>query len=255
MLSKDDLLQSFASVDEYAGCYFFQHKLPKSTYEYCLKNADEQDLLVISENISDRDFSVAVADQAPDCLSQDKAVVFAISPNKYGFSHALVVPNTYHGSLKGRLESKRGNLYLCIPMHRCDFSGAESEAEFKEMIQRMIPIFRWDRNVCPKIKVYFDNPVTATGVDEAGVLMKYPALLAEIDNLSGVVSGFVEVTNSNGDVVEVLSASKGVFTLIRNRKDEEVLIHSKLVEALNSFVLMGSYPNSRGSFHCFAPNK
>ncbi|MDZ3991666.1 hypothetical protein PspTeo4_11240 [Pseudomonas sp. Teo4] len=105
------------------------------------------------------------------------------------------------------------------------------------MIQRMIPVFRWDRDVCPKIKVYFDNPVTETGTHEAGVLMKYPTLLSEIDNLSGVVSGFIEVTNYKGDVVEILSASKGVFTLIRNRKDEDVLTHSKLVEALNSFVL------------------
>ncbi|MDZ3996060.1 hypothetical protein [Pseudomonas sp. Teo4] len=238
MFSKDDLLQSFASVDEYAGCYFFQHKLPKAIYEYCLKSAGEQDLLVISENISDRDFSVAVVGQAPVFLSQNKTALFKISPNEYGFTHALVVPNTYHGSLKGRLEGKRENLYLCIPIHRCEFSGAESEGEFKEMIQRMIPVFRWDRHVCPKIKVYFDNPATETGTNEAGVLMKYPTLLSEIDNLSGVVSGFIEVTNYKGDVVEVLSASKGVFTLIRNRKDEEVLSHSKLIEALRSFVLV-----------------
>ncbi|AJG13350.1 hypothetical protein RK21_01842 [Pseudomonas plecoglossicida] len=40
-------------------------------------------------------------------------------------------------------------------------------------------------------------------------------------------------------MVEVLSPKKEVFTLIRNRKDEEVLTHSKLVEALNGFVLAG----------------
>jgi hypothetical protein len=107
------------------------------------------------------------------------------------------------------------------------------------MIQRMIPVFRWGRSVCPKIKVYFDNPETEAGTVEAGVLMKFPTLLTEIDNLNGVVNGFVEVTNYKGEVVEVLSPSKEVFTLIRNRKDEEVLSHSQLVEALSSFVLAG----------------
>lgn len=239
MFSKDDLLQSFACVDEYAGCYFFQHKLPKVVYEYCLKSTDRKDLLVISEGISDRAFSVEVVERAPDSLSQDKTTIFDIAPNKYGFTHVLVVPNTYHGSLKGRLDGKRENLYLCIPIHRCEFSGSESEGEFKEIIQRMIPIFHWSRSVCPKIKVYFDNPGTEAGTDEAGVLMKYPTLLSEIENLNGVVSGFVEVTNYKGQVVEVLSPKKDVFTLVRNRKDEEVLTHSKLVEALNGFVLAG----------------
>lgn len=236
MFSKDDLLQSFASVDEYLGCYFFQHKLPKVTYEYCLHSTQKKDLLVISEGVSDRDFAVKVAGQAPDSLTQDEPCLFGLFPNKYGFTHALVVPNTYHGSLKGRLESKRGNLYLCIPIHRCEFSGTESEREFKEMIQRLIPVFRWDREGCPKIRVYFDNPSTEAGTDEAGVLMKYPTLLTEIDNLSGVVNGFIEITNYKGGVMEILSPEVEMFTLIRNRKDEEVLTRPQLVEALNGFV-------------------
>lgn len=239
MFSKGDLLQSFACVDEYAGCYFFQHKLPKVVYEYCLKSADRRDLLVISEGVSDREFSLVVVEQAPESLSQDKSIIFDIAPNKYEFTHVLVVPNSYHGSLKGRLEAKRENLHLCIPIHRCEFSGGESEGEFKEMIQRMIPVFRWSRKVCPKIKVYFDNPGTETGTDEAGVLMKYPTLLSEIENLGGVINGFIEITNYKGEVVEVLSPKKEVFTLVRNRKDEEVLTYSQLVEALNGFVFAG----------------
>ncbi|MGG6348715.1 hypothetical protein [Pseudomonas putida] len=240
MFSKGDLLQSFSSVDEFAGCYFFQHKLPKVVYQYCLKSSDEKDLLVISEGLSDRAFSVEVVEQVPRSLDQGEVIIFNISQNKYGFTHALVLPNTYHGSLKGRLESKRDNLFLCIPIHRCEFSGGESEAEFKEMIRRSIPVFRWDRNVCPKIKVYFDNPGTEAGTDEAGVLMKYPTLLSEIESLNGVVSGFIEITNYRGGVVEVLSPKKEVFTLIRNRKDEQVLTHSRLVEAVHDFVFAGN---------------
>jgi hypothetical protein len=83
---------------------------------------------------------VEVVEQAPDSLSQDKTKKFDIAPNKYGFTHVLVVPNTYHGSLKGRLDAKRDTLHLCIPIHRCEFAGCESEGEFKEMIQRIMPI-------------------------------------------------------------------------------------------------------------------
>jgi len=237
MISKDDLLQSFASVDEFLGCYFFSHKLPKVTYAYCLDSGLKKDLLIISEGASDRAFAVSVVEQAPGDLTQDAPQVFEILPNKYGFTHALVVPNTYHGSLKGRLENKRENLFLCIPMHRCEFAGDESESEFKNMIQRLIPVFRWDRGVCPKIRVYFDNPGTEAGTDESGVLMKYSTLLTEVENLSGVLSGFIEVTNYRGGVVEILSPKAGIFTLIRNRKDEETLDHAQLVEALNGFVL------------------
>ncbi|MGN8357276.1 hypothetical protein [Pseudomonas alloputida] len=235
MFSKDDLLQSFASVEEYSGCYFFQHNLPKVTYEYCLNSTPDKDVLVISENMTNRDFAAKVTAQAPSTLTQVKPEIFAIQPNEYGFTHALAVPNTYHGSLKGRLEGKRENLYLCIPIHRCEFSGGESEREFKEMIQRLIPVFRWDRSVCPKINVYFDNPGTEAGTHEAGVLMKYPTLLAEVDNLSGVINGFIEVTNYKGDVVEILSPRAGEFTFIRNRKDEVVLSRPQLLEALEAF--------------------
>jgi len=41
---------------------FFQHKLPKVVYEYCLKSADRKDLLIISEGVSDRAFSVGVVE-------------------------------------------------------------------------------------------------------------------------------------------------------------------------------------------------
>ncbi|HGY9626661.1 TPA: hypothetical protein ACOJM5_003046 [Pseudomonas putida] len=239
MFSQDDLLQSFASVDEFAGCYFFQHKLPKVVYEYCLKSTGRQDLLVISEGLSDRAFAVELVKQVPESLIQGETAIFDIYPNKYGFTHAIVVPNTYHGSLKGRLENKRENLFLCIPIHRCEFSGRETEGEFKEMIQRIIPVFRWDRAVCPKLKVYFDNPQTEAGTHEVGVLMKYSTLLTEIENLNGVASGFIEITNFKEKVVEVLSPKKDEFTLIRDRKNEELLRHSQLVEELSDFVLVG----------------
>lgn len=65
MFSKQDLLESFPVVDERdSGYYFFQHKLPKLVYEYCLKSAVDQDLLTVTEDTTDRDFAIKVVDQA-----------------------------------------------------------------------------------------------------------------------------------------------------------------------------------------------
>lgn len=236
MFTKDDLLRSYTGVEEDGDYYFFQLELSDTFDEYCLKSADGLDLLVISENIVDREFSKSVLSQASGVFSQNKVSIFKISENKYGFTHSLILPNTYHGVFKGKLEHKRENLYLCVPIYRCEFSGDESAEEFKSMIQRMIPVFSWDRKVCPKIKIYFDNPETESGTDEAGALIKYPTLLSEIENLNGVCSGFIELTNYKGGVIEILSPQRDVFTLIRNRKDEEDMDLSMLTEALDRFL-------------------
>ncbi|WP_178082895.1 hypothetical protein [Pseudomonas sp. GW456-12-1-14-TSB6] len=235
MFSKEDLLLAFASVENIAEHYFFQHKLPAITYEYCLKSEAHQDILVISEDITDKDFSIAVIKQTPDLLNSKKPTIFEISKNNYGFTHAIAVPSTYHESLKGRLEAKRENLYLCIPIFRCEFTGDEDKREFKEMMQRTIPIFQWKRMIAPKIRVYFDNPKTGAGTSEAGAIITYHTLLSEIENLNGVINGFIEITNYEEKIIEILSPANNAYTLIRNRKDEEVMDIASIIRHLKDF--------------------
>lgn len=66
--------------------------------------------------------------------------------------------------------------------------------------------------------------------------MTFATLISEVKNLSGIVNGFIEITNYTGDVVEVLSTSEGAFTLIRNRKDEEAMDVDSLRSMLEHFV-------------------
>jgi len=237
MVSKKDLLLSFDIIDEYAGCLFFKYEMPKAVVQYCLRSTEKQDLLVVCEGAFDREFAVQIIRQSPVRLNKAIPGIFEISMNSYGFTHALVVPNNYHGILKGEHAYDRDKLLLCIPIYRSEFSGGESEFEFKEMIRRTVPVYRWDRDACPKITVYFDNPRTGGGSDESGILMRYVALLAEIENLEGVVNGFVEITNYKGEVIEVISPKKNEFVLIRDRKDEEFMTYSALVVLLNYFVM------------------
>lgn len=236
MFSKEDLLGAFPAVEESGhGYYFFQHTLPKAVFKYCLKSSYSRDFLTVSEDALDRDFAAFVLDPAPRLLSPLKPTLYNLADNDFGFTHVLAVPSSYHSSLKGGLESKREKLYLCIPIFRCEFSGDESEAEFKEMMQRMVPVFKWRRKVHPKLKVYFDNPRTGAGTYRAGALLKYPTLISEVENLNGVVSGFIEVTNHKGEVVEVLPPAPDTYSLIRNRSDEESMSLPEVIKDISVF--------------------
>ena len=236
MLSRKDLLVSFPIIEEgELGHYFFQHKLPKCVYEYCLKTSLHRDLLTVTEDTNDHGFAIEILDQAPRDLSHERPTLYELRENNYKFTHALAIPSSYHSSLKGKLESKRENLFLCSPIFRCEFAGDESETEFRDMISRMVPIFRWQRHAFPKLRVYFDNPATASGTDEQGVMMKLQTLASEIENLNGVVSGFIEITNYKSKVVEILSPKVDMYTLIRDRSDEVVLSAEELKREIIEF--------------------
>jgi len=241
MFHEADIRQSYSDVETHAGHYFFQLRLAETFDDHCLKSTPERDLLVISEAIVDRAFAMDVIRQASGDFSQDRVSRFDLKANPYGFTQALVLPNTYHGAFKGRFDAKRERLYLCVPIHRCEFSGDESADEFKAMLERTVYPFRWNRPVSPKVRVYFDNPVTGAGTDEEGVLMTYSTVLSEIGNLNGVVNGFIEITNYAGEVIEVLFPGQDQFTLIRHRSDETAVAVSlpQLMDALNRFVFDG----------------
>lgn len=236
MISKTDLLGAFTTVEESGnGHYFFQHSLPKNVIQYCLKSLPDMDLVTVCDDVVDTDFATVVLNHAPPTLSLLQPTVFKIADNNYGFSYAMAVPGNYHSSLKGALDLNREKLYLCIPIHRCEFSGKESEAEFKEAMNRVVPVFKWKRDAHPKLKVYFDNPDSGAGTCEDGALLRYSVLLSEIQNLNGVVNGFVEITNYKGEVVEVLSPALDNFTLIRNRSEEEAMSFPDLINQILAF--------------------
>ena len=83
--------------------------------------------------------------------------------------------------------------------------------------------------------MYFDNPRTGGGTDKDGAIVSLETLMAEIDNLNGVSSGFIEITNYRDEVIEVLSPEDGHYVLIRNRQDEEAMDRAGLVAAVETF--------------------
>ncbi|MBF7142725.1 MULTISPECIES: hypothetical protein [Pseudomonas] len=93
MLSKQGIALCFHAIETHeGGYYFFQHTLPQKTYHYSLKSGSAQDLIVAAENRVDRDFAIAVMDQAPKCLEPSRPTVYELDQNHYGFTHAMALP-------------------------------------------------------------------------------------------------------------------------------------------------------------------
>jgi len=233
MITRDDLLTTFAEVAEAHGCYFSKYVVATYVLYCCIRNAEGHDLAIASRNVDDPEFAASVVLNAPHRLSHDGPTIFEIPPSAYGFTHAMAVPSTYHGLLSHN--ANRTNLFLCIPIFRCEFIGNESFKEFDSSAHHIVGIYNWHRTREPKISVYFDNPRTGGGTYKKGAIVRLGVLIAEIDNLSGVNDGFIEITNYRNEVIEVLSPAEGHYVLIRNRQDEEAMDRAGLVAAVETF--------------------
>lgn len=235
MITKDDLLTTFGEVAEVHGCYFSKYVVATYVLYCCVRNAKGHDLAIASKNVDDPEFAASVVLNAPHHLSHDGPTIFEIPPSAYGFTHAMAVPSTYHGLLN-RIE-KRTSLFLCLPIFRCEFTGEESADDFRWSTHHIVEVNNWHRTRQPKISVYFDNPRTGGGTDKDGAIVSLETLIAEIDNLSGVSDGFIEITNYRGEVIEALSPAEDHYVLIRNRQDEEAMDRAGLVAAVETFTI------------------
>src|SRR5262249_23332806 len=196
----------------------------KATYYNYLEFAESpqgNDLLIVSQDLMDDEFATFVFSQLP---SEDRSTAVLrpkirdVATNKYNFSALLLAPPDYHSEFKGRLDAKRDHLVLCIPIHRCEFSGDETVEEFYTLRRYIVPTLNWRREVCPKIILRFDNPKTQGGtIHDCGVFANYETVVREVDLLNGVPKGFIEIINYKKQVIEISSPKDGVFVLIRER--------------------------------------
>jgi hypothetical protein len=181
---------------------------------------------VISQEVVDDDFArqILIAAQGDKIPSIKKVPLGA---NARGYSHLILAPAHYHAELKGRLDEERSSTILAIPIFHSEFSGDETVEEFLTLRRHLVPTRQWGRTVHPKIRLRFDNKMTGGGTGANYVLVKFDQLESEIDNLTGVGDGFIEVVNYKGDVIELLSSGEATFSLIRDRNDGGATIVSK----------------------------
>lgn len=212
----------------------------KKSYNYFFSINKIDKVVIVVERCCNGSFANLVVLSAESIPRTPKLVIFEIPSNEFKFTHALLVPPSYHGylnSVHGITDSDRSNLYLVIPIFRCEFTGHESVDLFKQVRADIVPTLDWCRNASPRISVYFDNPSTGTGSSESGVILSYDDLIWEVEKLSGVNTGFFEITNYKGEVIEVISPSVGQYGLIRNRRDQIEMPFDLLVRELRNFLI------------------
>lgn len=242
MLQQSDLENNFEDVTGlHGGILRFKDVTPAFTYYYYLLPASSTanwDLLVVSQDRADDGFASSILMQAKKLRIESSLQMVHMDANAYKFSALLLAPTTYHSYFKGRLDQQRQRLVLCLPVHRCEFSGAESVAEFVQMRRDIVQTLNWQREVQPKIVLRFYNPRTGSGTGDGAVLVRWTALLAEIANLDGVTDGFLEITNYAGHLVEVVSPASGNFRLIRDRDDRNSTIvdRARLITQILQFL-------------------
>ncbi len=222
MLNYSDLASNFSGViDVGNGVIKCKDALPRAVFYYYVKiaNGDGDDLLVVSENKEDDEFASLLFANVSMKEEHVGLSLYPLSNNNYGFSTILLASKDYHGYFKGRLDEKRNKLVLCLPVHRCEFSGTETLEEFFYLRREIVPTLNWSRTVSPKIEMRFDNPKTGGGTGDSSVFVKYDSVLREIANMEGVVNGFIEIINYSGSIVEIISPAVDQYVIIRNRDD------------------------------------
>jgi hypothetical protein len=221
MITISKLTNNFYPVEEVGnGIVRCADELPnKIIYTYfMLRSEGEKVPFVLSENVIDDDFAELVLASCGECNAAELEKV-GLSKNRYGFTHFLRVPYTYHSELKGRLDLDRPSTTLCIPIFDAEFSGTETPDEFTDLRRNIVATSNWNREIAPKIVFRFENGNTKGGTGDGYVFTKFDKVLKEIKNLVGVSNGFLELINFNGSIIEIVASGSANFRWIPDRDD------------------------------------
>ncbi|QDU00737.1 hypothetical protein V6x_04130 [Gimesia chilikensis] len=244
MISQQDIEANFPDIEYLASdILMFQDIVPafKFLYYFMPDHRSQRDLLLVTDGYRDDQFAQSIllaAQQLAGCQTGLTKHPFGM-PDKYGFTHLLLVPPDFHSYFKGRLDQERQELFLVLPIHQCEYSGNESRELFIEMRQRTNPALDWQREVTPQALLRFENPRTKGGAGNSnGVPVKYSLIDQEIRNLNGIESGFLEVTGVSGDYVEILSPSPDKYSF-RNQHDDEArtMSQDEVINAVWEFLV------------------
>jgi hypothetical protein len=173
-------------------------------------------LLIHSEGTNDDDFARAVLSEVEKYTAKRPRLPLKVPFDRsscYGFDAILAVPPTYHGVFEGTLDDRRQGVILCVPIHHFEFSGVETEAEFR-LIHFRINVWDWRRKAKPTCWVKFDNPKTGEGtIGKSFVLLDVPFVASAVKGLSGVKDGYLVARNYQQDSCEFRSSKRNEFVM------------------------------------------
>lgn len=225
MLSQSELELNFSEVKDLGkGVYRCKDVLPRITIYYYVRIGSlvgaSQDLLVVSENLADDDFARLIFTSVCGEVGSHGLHIVTLLKNQYGFPQVVIASAEYHSYFKGRLDRQRNSLFLCLPSYPCEFTGRETVDEFSLIRRDIVPSLNWRREMSPQVLLCFDNPKTKSSTGGREIYVKQSVVQREIDLLSGVINGFVEIVNYKREVIEVLSPATQEYILISDRNDE-----------------------------------
>lgn len=243
MIKKSDIESNFSDLSELPeNVLKFKDVVPAYTYVYYLQinAANNSDLLVVVQDAEDDYFSKLLLKEASShkCVKSGLAKFPLTCERKYSFTHLLLAPPDFHSYFKGRLDSKRTDLFLAIPIYNCEFNGKETVELFCRIRREIVSTLNWGREPSPLAMVRFDNPQTGGGTTgSTAVPIRYDLLLNEVRNIEGVASAFIEVNNYRGHRLELLSPELENYTIrIQDQPPEHNCLYVDIVEKIRRFL-------------------
>ena len=137
-----------------------------------------------------------------------------------------------HTSFKAEAPEVHLKTTVCFPIYNCEFTGNESTKEIFLMRRDFVSTVNWNRFPSPKILFRFDNPKTKAGtIGKKFGLIKMEVVKNEIENLSGVENGFMEILNFNERYLKINSHEKDSYEI--HDKNKKNILSGDLNQSLN----------------------
>lgn len=198
------------------------------------------DLLTTCEDGDDSDFAVHLLDHVAAWLRSGvpPAIIDLPVSNSYRFDAVFVLPSSYHAHLKGIMDDKHATLVYCVPIHRCEFTGRETSAEYRHW-QIRVAVERWKRQPYPYVSMMFENPKADYGgtMDRTSL----DSCISNLESLNGITNGHAKLTSYVGETLSIDSKKRGTFQIVcSNRKID--CKAADIASFVTSFATMGVAP-------------
>lgn len=189
--------------------------------------------LTICVDHDDDEFAIELLKNDVKPLEEPITIINTEFKNKK-FDSILMASGLYHRQLRGIVNENRSDFFLCLPIFKSEFFGNETEKDFLDTCAKFTPVYNWNREKNPKSVVAFSNPKTGGGTIKKGVVLAFPIIKREVNNMDAVENGTMLITNYKNEKLDIRSSSKG-FSLKTN-KIELTLSNNELVNYIWYFI-------------------
>jgi hypothetical protein len=199
------------------------------------------DLVATSSDVEDPEFAVSLLETVASQVDRQIAAPLKMDlsiPNAFAFDSALALPSAFHGHLKGVLDDKHKTLVLCLPIHRCEFTGRETVDEYRRWHTR-VGAERWTRDPVPVVELEIENPRGQRSTSKERI--SFDTCMASLTAMKAMSTGSAKVTNYNGDTL-LIQANPDEDSFVVAGKTRRKCSGEKMRKIVSAFVTDGVIP-------------